>query len=327
MVPEGRADEDSMVTEGRAFEASLITEGSAVEVGPGPEGRAVETGPVAECCALEESPMTEDRVGKAGIMIKLHAREVGPVPEGRAVESGAVAKGRAGEASAAEGEGFAIIFTFSPFGAPPLALGEIGVVTKFESRKIDLIFRRFGKIDACEGHAHGPIVLPRVPGVLALRREGEKELLVVFFVGHQISGKSLREVGQSKGKTEFLDLALDGERADERHGVAKRRHAHRLLISIQVGRACLRHERRKDPKIKPVKAIPAQSKPRGGARKTAAIIGKRPTDTHDNDPEAVDREPRNFDGDPERVDIARRALEPPFQPDMQFLMIDTFEFL
>jgi len=69
---------------------------------------------------------------------------------------------------------------------------------------------------------------------------------------------------------------------------------YKIYLSVPVGRACLRHERRKDPKIKPVKAILAQSKPRGGPRKTAAIIGKRPVDTHDNDPRAVDGEPRKF---------------------------------
>jgi hypothetical protein len=38
----------------------------------------------------------------------------------------------------------------------------------------------------------------------------------------------------------------------------------------------------------------------------------------------VDREPRNFDGDPEQVGVARPALESPLQPDMLFLVVDAF---
>jgi hypothetical protein len=91
-----------------------------------------------------------------------------------------VAKGRAGEASAADGEGFAIIFKFSPFGAPPLALREIGVLTKFESRKIDSILLCFGKIDAFESYTRVFVgVPPFVLFFLAFLREDEKESLMV----------------------------------------------------------------------------------------------------------------------------------------------------
>jgi hypothetical protein len=38
----------------------------------------------------------------------------------------------------------------------------------------------------------------------------------------------------------------------------------------------------------------------------------------------MDREPRNVNGDPEPVGVARPAPEPPLQPDIPFLFIDFF---
>ena len=55
---------------------------------------------------------------------------------------------------------------------------------EFKPREIDFVPSRLRKVDAAKVYAHvfiGWIAPPFVPSVLALRREGEKEGLVVFF--------------------------------------------------------------------------------------------------------------------------------------------------
>jgi hypothetical protein len=93
------------------------------------------------------------------------------------------------------------------------------------------------------------------------------------------------------GKQKFFDLCIDGERADERHGVAKRQYTHRVVISVRVGQASLAHERREYLIITAAKDRHAQGEPRGRQRKAAAVIGKQPIDAHDGEPEDMDHEP------------------------------------
>jgi hypothetical protein len=50
--------------------------------------------------------------------------------------------------------GFGVTFDLLPLDAPPLALRKIRIVAEFEPFEIDHVPRRFGKIDAGEGHAH-----------------------------------------------------------------------------------------------------------------------------------------------------------------------------
>jgi hypothetical protein len=80
---------------------------------------------------------------------------------------------------------------------------------------------------------------------------------------------------------------LDGERADERDGVAKRQHIDRALIFGRVERACLRHERREDFRISPIKEKHARKKLHKRPGKTAAIIGKCPIGAHHKDPKEM----------------------------------------
>ena len=120
---------------------------------------------------------------------------------------------RAGEAGAAWRELFEVSPDLQPSDAWPFALRKIREIAEFEPREIDSAPRRFGKVDAGESHSFvfiRRIAPPCVPGVLALRCEGEKIFLVVFWFfggrlvaqcrlvhhawfpgGYKISGKSL----------------------------------------------------------------------------------------------------------------------------------------
>jgi hypothetical protein len=101
----------------------------------------------------------------------------------------------------------------------------------------------------------------------------------------------------------FFDLGVDGERADERHSIAKCQHPHGMLIFVHISRYCLR---RKHGKITPIEEKPARDEP----RETAAIIGKRPVEAHDRDPNEVREKPRNFDGDPDQMCDALVGIDP-----------------
>src|SRR5208283_5889438 len=66
------------------------------------------------------------------------------------------------------------------------------MIAEFEAFEIYLVARRLAKIDASESHWHAFIGPPPiVPRVFALQSKGDKKFLIVFFFGHQISGKSL----------------------------------------------------------------------------------------------------------------------------------------
>ena len=43
-----------------------------------------------------------------------------------------------------------------------------------------------------------------------------------------------RQCAKAGAKQKFFDFGVDGEGADERHGVAKRKHPNRLLIFVRV---------------------------------------------------------------------------------------------
>ena len=80
-----------------------------------------------------------------------------------------------------------------PFGAPPYAPRKIRIVPEFESGEIDLVPRRFGKVDAGESYVNvfiGRITPPCVPCVLALCREINKEDLDMF-VGLHFGGRPI----------------------------------------------------------------------------------------------------------------------------------------
>ncbi|MGC2222121.1 MAG: hypothetical protein WA624_07025 [Methylocella sp.] len=129
---------------------------------------------VTKCRADEAGQVTEGGGGEVGSFTEGHARELGAIAEDRAGEAGLVTEGRGGEVGTARREVSGVFLDFFPVAAPPLALRKICMVAEFEALEIDLIFRRFGKVDAREGHAHvfiGWIAPPCVPGALSLCRK------------------------------------------------------------------------------------------------------------------------------------------------------------
>jgi len=160
-------------TEGRAGEADLQPERREGEVGPGPEGRAGECGLV-----------TEGRAGEAGGVPENRAGAAGPVTEGRAGEAGPATEDRAGEAGAAWRELFEVSPDLQPSDAWPFALRKIREIAEFEPEKSILSHGASEKSTPAKvtrsylfagSHRHA------FPGALALRREGEKIFLVVFW--------------------------------------------------------------------------------------------------------------------------------------------------
>jgi hypothetical protein len=102
---------------------------------------------------------------------------------------------------------------------------------------------------------------------------------------------SFRWNGQARSKAgtekKFFDLRVNGERANERHGVAKRQHANRVAIFVCVGLASLVHQWREDRAITPVKEGYTQNEPYRRHDEVSAIIGEHPIKTHDDDPKPV----------------------------------------
>jgi hypothetical protein len=102
-------------------------------------------------------------------------------------------------------------------------------------------------------------------------------------------GKAIAKAGAEQ---KSFDLGVDGERPHERHGIAKRQHPNCVVIFAHVGRASRVYERRKDIFISTVKEGYAQNQPHKGQHGVATVVGKRPIQEHDGNPEALDSEPQ-----------------------------------
>jgi hypothetical protein len=81
--------------------------------------------------------------------------------------------------------------------------------------------------------------------------------------------------------------------ADERYGIAKRQHPHRLVIVVLVGGLHFLLEGGEDQGIPAMKNEHAHKEAYEGPSEAAAIISKCPVSEHDGNPQVVGKYPRN----------------------------------